>query len=77
MEGVSRANHTASLRKSSLGQICAKRGSPGWHPRGNHAQVLEMKFPHANRQWDWQFVFPSSKHVKDVYAKTKCSWCTS
>jgi integrase len=27
--------------------------------------ALERKYPNANREWGWQYVFPSHKHSKD------------
>jgi hypothetical protein len=26
---------------------------------------LERKYPHANREWIWQWVFPATRHFKD------------
>lgn len=39
--------------------------------------ALAVKYPNANREWGWQFVFPSSKLADDVDAKTKRRWYTS
>ena len=35
------------------------------------------KYPNAERDWKWQYVFPSSKLADDSDAKTKRRWYTS
>jgi integron integrase len=39
--------------------------------------ALAIKYPNAEREWNWQYVFPSAKLVDDAGAKTKHRWHTS
>ncbi|HZY43957.1 MAG TPA: tyrosine-type recombinase/integrase, partial [Anaerolineae bacterium] len=36
-----------------------------------------VKYPNANREWGWQFAFPSGKLADEVEAKTNRRWYTS
>ena len=39
--------------------------------------ALAIKYPNAEQQWNWQYVFPSTKLSDDLDAKTKRRWHTS
>ena len=39
--------------------------------------AFAVKYPNAEREWSWQYVFPSAKLAEDVEAKTKRRWHTS
>ena len=38
---------------------------PRWTPCGHLPYALERKYPNANREWGWQYVFPASKRSID------------
>lgn len=39
--------------------------------------AFAVKYPNAEREWAWQYVFPSNKLADDLEAKTKRRWHTS
>lgn len=41
------------------------------------SNAFAEKFPNANRDWSWQYVFPSSKLTEDDKAQTMRRWHTS
>jgi hypothetical protein len=38
----------------------------------NLPYAIDRKYPNANREWIWQFVFPSSQIVKDPRSDLMC-----
>lgn len=39
--------------------------------------AFAVKYPNAEREWSWQYVFPSAKLADDLEVKTKRRWHTS
>jgi integron integrase len=39
--------------------------------------AIAKKYPNAENEWGWQYVFPSAKLADDVQSKTKRRWHTS
>jgi integrase len=60
--------HLTAVRRQHTGDLASGRG------RVPMPDALGRKFPNADRDWSWQWVFPASRHYRDRETGVEHRW---